>query len=161
MTIIIIILIYVYYNAQFNCVFTGNYSCLKVDLIFTRDRAFYFTTVFIPGIILVTSSFITFWLEVTYCSLFLTLFFFHSIFSDKNSMYRIIIFMEFWAQHVWPTIQLLIKFHSIFCSFYFFFHATPVHRIWRGQWKRWPLLILLLVLQTVECRSRTSYDWYV
>lgn len=43
--------------------FAGNYSCLKVDLIFTRDRAFYFTTVFIPGIILVTSSFITFWLE--------------------------------------------------------------------------------------------------
>nr|WRQ72435.1 glutamate-gated chloride channel-b [Spodoptera exigua] len=41
----------------------GNYSCLKVDLIFSRDRAFYFTTVFIPGIILVTSSFITFWLE--------------------------------------------------------------------------------------------------
>ncbi|XP_059615743.1 glutamate-gated chloride channel isoform X2 [Phlebotomus argentipes] len=41
----------------------GNYSCLKVDLIFTRDRAFYFTTVFIPGIILVTSSFINFWLE--------------------------------------------------------------------------------------------------
>ncbi|XP_029157188.1 glutamate-gated chloride channel isoform X3 [Nylanderia fulva] len=40
-----------------------NYSCLKVDLIFTRDRSFYFTTVFIPGIILVTSSFITFWLE--------------------------------------------------------------------------------------------------
>lgn len=41
----------------------GNYSCLEVDLTFTRDRAFYFTTVFIPGIILVTSSFITFWLE--------------------------------------------------------------------------------------------------
>ncbi|CAG9823791.1 unnamed protein product [Phaedon cochleariae] len=41
----------------------GNYSCLTVELIFTRDRAFYFTTVFIPGIILVTSSFITFWLE--------------------------------------------------------------------------------------------------
>ncbi|XP_050333723.1 uncharacterized protein LOC126761499 isoform X5 [Bactrocera neohumeralis] len=41
----------------------GHYSCLRVDLIFTRDRAFYFTTVFIPGIILVTSSFITFWLE--------------------------------------------------------------------------------------------------
>lgn len=43
--------------------FPGNYSCLKVNLIFTRDRSFYFTTVFIPGIILVTSSFITFWLE--------------------------------------------------------------------------------------------------
>ncbi|KAJ8961700.1 hypothetical protein NQ318_021299 [Aromia moschata] len=41
----------------------GNYSCLMVELMFTRDRAFYFTTVFIPGIILVTSSFITFWLE--------------------------------------------------------------------------------------------------
>ncbi|CAL8143197.1 unnamed protein product [Orchesella dallaii] len=41
----------------------GNYSCLKVGLIFNRDRAFYFTTVFIPDIILVTSSFITFWLE--------------------------------------------------------------------------------------------------
>ncbi|XP_050443495.1 glutamate-gated chloride channel-like [Adelges cooleyi] len=41
----------------------GNYSCLQVDLIFTRDRAFYVTTVFIPGIILVTSSFITFFLE--------------------------------------------------------------------------------------------------
>ncbi|XKL60527.1 hypothetical protein PGB90_007584 [Kerria lacca] len=41
----------------------GNYSCLKVELMFTRDRVFYFTTVFIPGIILVTSSFITFWLE--------------------------------------------------------------------------------------------------
>ncbi|KAK9720680.1 Neurotransmitter-gated ion-channel transmembrane region [Popillia japonica] len=44
-------------------IWRGNYSCLKVDLKFTRDRAFYFTTVFIPGIILVTSSFITFWLE--------------------------------------------------------------------------------------------------
>ncbi|XP_018327649.1 glycine receptor subunit alpha-4 isoform X2 [Agrilus planipennis] len=40
-----------------------NFSCLRVELEFTRDRAFYFTTVFIPGIILVTSSFITFWLE--------------------------------------------------------------------------------------------------
>ncbi len=43
--------------------FLGNYSCLKVELTFTRDRVFYFTTVFIPGMILVTSSFITFWLE--------------------------------------------------------------------------------------------------
>ncbi|CAG0888271.1 unnamed protein product [Darwinula stevensoni] len=41
----------------------GNYSCLRVELVFTRDKAFYFSTVFIPGIILVTSSFITFWLE--------------------------------------------------------------------------------------------------
>ncbi|CAL4064573.1 unnamed protein product, partial [Meganyctiphanes norvegica] len=40
-----------------------NYSCIRVDLKFTRDDAFYFSTVFFPGIILVTSSFITFWLE--------------------------------------------------------------------------------------------------
>lgn len=46
-----------------NWIFAGNYSCLKVNLSFTRDRSFYFTTFFIPGIILVTSSFITFWLE--------------------------------------------------------------------------------------------------
>lgn len=41
----------------------GNFSCLRVVMIFNRDSAFYFTTVFIPDIILVTSSFITFWLE--------------------------------------------------------------------------------------------------
>lgn len=29
--------------------FSGNYSCLLVNLKFTRDRSFYFTTVFIPG----------------------------------------------------------------------------------------------------------------
>ena len=34
-----------------------------VELVFTRDKSFYLSTVFIPGIILVTSSFITFWLE--------------------------------------------------------------------------------------------------
>ena len=43
--------------------FSGNFSCLHVKLIFSRDDSFYFSTVFIPGIILVTSSFITFWLE--------------------------------------------------------------------------------------------------
>ncbi|XP_045116210.1 glycine receptor subunit alpha-4-like isoform X4 [Portunus trituberculatus] len=41
----------------------GNYSCLRVYLQFSRDDAFYFSTVFFPGIVLVTSSFITFWLE--------------------------------------------------------------------------------------------------
>ncbi|XP_055906982.1 uncharacterized protein LOC129942174 isoform X4 [Eupeodes corollae] len=57
---------YLIQNATVTCSvksWRGNYSCLKVELMFTRDRAFYFTTVFIPGIILVTSSFITFWLE--------------------------------------------------------------------------------------------------
>ncbi|XP_068227092.1 glutamate-gated chloride channel isoform X11 [Palaemon carinicauda] len=41
----------------------GDYSCLKVELEFTRDDAFYLSTVFFPGMVLVTSSFITFWLE--------------------------------------------------------------------------------------------------
>jgi len=41
----------------------GNYSCLKVKLHFTRDKWFYYTTVFVPGLILVTSSFVTFWIE--------------------------------------------------------------------------------------------------
>lgn len=42
----------------------GNYSCLRVLLVFTRDKSFYFSTVFVPGIVLVTSSFISFWLDV-------------------------------------------------------------------------------------------------
>ena len=54
-------LLFLFHQLHLNSL--GNYSCLRVDLQFTRDRAFYFTTVFIPGIILVTSSFITFWLE--------------------------------------------------------------------------------------------------
>jgi len=41
----------------------GDYSCLKVRLHFTRDKWFYYTTVFMPGMILVTSSFVTFWIE--------------------------------------------------------------------------------------------------
>ncbi|XP_076324648.1 glutamate-gated chloride channel-like isoform X1 [Tachypleus tridentatus] len=40
------------------------YSCLKVLLVFTRDKSFYFSTVFVPGIILVSSSFISFWLDI-------------------------------------------------------------------------------------------------
>merc|ERR1719356_1431541 len=41
----------------------GNYSCLKVRLHFTRDKGFYYTTVFAPGLVLVMSSFFTFWIE--------------------------------------------------------------------------------------------------
>ncbi|XP_064471977.1 glutamate-gated chloride channel-like isoform X2 [Ornithodoros turicata] len=42
----------------------GNYSCLRVLLVFTRDKTFYISTVFVPGIVLVTSSFISFWLDI-------------------------------------------------------------------------------------------------
>ena len=40
------------------------FSCLSVYLVFTRDKSFYFSTVFVPGMVLVTSSFISFWLDV-------------------------------------------------------------------------------------------------
>ena len=29
----------------------GDYSCLKVRLHFTRDKGFYYTTVFAPGVV--------------------------------------------------------------------------------------------------------------
>lgn len=58
---------YLIHNETFYCdeldEWRGDFSCLKVRLHFTRDKAFYWTTVFIPGIILVTSSFVTFWIE--------------------------------------------------------------------------------------------------
>lgn len=50
-------------SALYYLFFLGNYSCIQVDLVFRRDKSFYFSTVFIPGMLLVTSSFITFWLE--------------------------------------------------------------------------------------------------
>ncbi|XP_050434018.1 glutamate-gated chloride channel-like [Adelges cooleyi] len=54
-------------NKTFECAsverWRGNFSCLQVDLIFSRDRTFYFATIFIPSFILVTSSFVTFFLD--------------------------------------------------------------------------------------------------
>ncbi|XP_003745949.1 glutamate-gated chloride channel-like [Galendromus occidentalis] len=41
-----------------------NYTCLKALLLFARERTVYWVTVFIPGFILVTSSFMTFWLSL-------------------------------------------------------------------------------------------------
>ena len=35
----------------------------QVRLHFTRDKGFYYTTVFAPGLVLVMSSFFTFWIE--------------------------------------------------------------------------------------------------
>lgn len=58
---------YLVHNETLYCdetdVWRGDFSCLKIRLHFTRDKAFYWTTVFIPGIILVSSSFLTFWFE--------------------------------------------------------------------------------------------------
>ncbi|GFQ65729.1 glycine receptor subunit alpha-2 [Trichonephila clavata] len=41
----------------------GQFSCLHILLVFTRDKNYYFSSVFVPGIILVTSAFISFWLD--------------------------------------------------------------------------------------------------
>jgi len=58
---------YMIYNETLYCSveeeWRGDFSCLKVRLHFTRDKWFYYTTVFVPGMILVTSSFVTFWIE--------------------------------------------------------------------------------------------------
>merc|ERR1719362_2595626 len=58
---------YLVHNETLYCdkseLWRGDYSCLKVRLHFTRDKWFYYTTVFVPGMILVTSSFVTFWIE--------------------------------------------------------------------------------------------------
>ncbi|XP_076341691.1 glutamate-gated chloride channel subunit beta-like isoform X5 [Tachypleus tridentatus] len=42
----------------------GNYSCLTVLLVFTRDKSYYYTAVYVPGTLLVTSSFLSFWLDI-------------------------------------------------------------------------------------------------
>lgn len=59
---------YLIKNATGNCgirhSWREEFSCLSVYLVFTRDKSFYFSTVFVPGIVLVTSSFISFWLDV-------------------------------------------------------------------------------------------------
>ncbi|XP_003745950.1 glutamate-gated chloride channel-like [Galendromus occidentalis] len=41
-----------------------NATCLKSMILFTRDRGSYWVTVFIPGFILVTSSFMAFWVSI-------------------------------------------------------------------------------------------------
>lgn len=59
---------YLIKNATGNCgirhSWRDEFSCLSVYLVFTRDKSFYFSTVFVPGMVLVTSSFISFWLDV-------------------------------------------------------------------------------------------------
>jgi len=58
---------YMIHNETLYCdyreMWRGDYSCLKVRLHFTRDKGFYYTTVFAPGLVLVMSSFFTFWIE--------------------------------------------------------------------------------------------------
>jgi len=42
---------------------TGEYSCLKVDLVFARELSFYILTIYIPCFMIVLVSWFSFWLD--------------------------------------------------------------------------------------------------
>lgn len=43
--------------------FTGEYSCLKVDLLFKREFSYYLIQIYIPCCMLVIVSWVSFWLD--------------------------------------------------------------------------------------------------
>ena len=43
--------------------FTGEYSCLSVDLVFKRQFSYYLITIYVPGCMLVVVSWVSFWLD--------------------------------------------------------------------------------------------------
>ena len=43
--------------------FTGEYSCLTVDMIFKRQLSFYIITYYIPTFMIVMVSWMSFWLD--------------------------------------------------------------------------------------------------
>ena len=43
--------------------FTGEYSCLKVELIFKREFSYYLLTIYVPCCMLVIVSWVSFWLD--------------------------------------------------------------------------------------------------
>lgn len=45
------------------CLFSGEYSCLKVDLIFKREFSYYLIQIYIPCCMLVIVSWVSFWLD--------------------------------------------------------------------------------------------------
>ncbi|CAG0898491.1 unnamed protein product [Darwinula stevensoni] len=45
------------------CVSTGEYSCLRVDLIFKREFSYYLIQIYIPSCMLVIVSWVSFWLD--------------------------------------------------------------------------------------------------
>uniref|UniRef100_T1H4G8 Neurotransmitter-gated ion-channel transmembrane domain-containing protein n=1 Tax=Megaselia scalaris TaxID=36166 RepID=T1H4G8_MEGSC len=42
---------------------TGEYSCLKVDLLFKREFSYYLIQIYIPCCMLVIVSWVSFWLD--------------------------------------------------------------------------------------------------
>jgi Neurotransmitter-gated ion-channel transmembrane region len=47
----------------FLCVRAGEYSCLKVDLLFKREFSYYLIQIYIPCCMLVIVSWVSFWLD--------------------------------------------------------------------------------------------------
>lgn len=45
------------------CFFAGEYSCLKVELIFKREFSYYLITIYVPCCMLVIVSWVSFWLD--------------------------------------------------------------------------------------------------
>ena len=45
------------------CTWTGEYSCLRVDLIFKREFSYYLIQYYIPCCMLVIVSWVSFWLD--------------------------------------------------------------------------------------------------
>jgi anionic glutamate receptor len=43
--------------------FLGEYSCLKVELIFKREFSYYLITIYVPCCMLVIVSWVSFWLD--------------------------------------------------------------------------------------------------
>lgn len=48
---------------DFFALFLGEYSCLKVDLVFKREFSYYLIQIYFPCIILVIVSWVSFWLD--------------------------------------------------------------------------------------------------
>ena len=46
-----------------NFLFSGEYSCLSVDLVFKRQFSYYLITIYVPGCMLVIVSWVSFWLD--------------------------------------------------------------------------------------------------
>ena len=54
----------------------GEYSCLRVDLVFARELSFYVVTIYIPCFMIVVVSWFSFWLDYKAVCLFIEFLFF-------------------------------------------------------------------------------------
>ena len=52
-----------HYHDILNCPLTGEYACLRVDLIFKREFSYYLIQYYIPCCMLVIVSWVSFWLD--------------------------------------------------------------------------------------------------